>query len=72
MLSLLFFSFLLLLDPRFGIRNGKKSGPGINIPDPQHGLRDKDDLQNQIPRDQDHLQVIHSVTKNTKQKSIFS
>jgi hypothetical protein len=23
-------------DPRSGIRDGKKSGSGINIPDPQH------------------------------------
>ncbi len=30
---------VLLLDPRSGIRNGQKSGSGINIPDPQHWYR---------------------------------
>jgi hypothetical protein len=27
---------LLFLDPGSGIRDGRKSGSGINIPDPQH------------------------------------
>ncbi len=39
---------LLVLDPGSGIRDGKKSGSGINIPVPQHWIY-RSDIINFLP-----------------------